>query len=108
MDSVSHYRHLIEAYLTQQAAIPFVPITLHYTPVFDREREHYLLMAIGRDRQERVHRCDIHLAIVEGKVWLQELNTDVDVLYDLQQAGIPAEDLKDGTQIAAGTGLWSR
>jgi hypothetical protein len=101
MDRVAHYRHLVEAYLTKQAAITFVPNTLHYAPVFDREREHYLLLVIGRDRQERVHRCDIHLAIVEGKVWLQELNADVDVLHDLQQAGIPAEDLKDGTQIAS-------
>jgi len=101
MDRVAHYRHLIEAYLTEQAAIPFVPTTLHYAPVFDREREHYLLLVIGRDRQERVHRCDIHLAIIDGKVWLQELNADVDVLQDLQQAGIPAEDLKDGTQIAS-------
>jgi hypothetical protein len=98
MDSVTHYRHLIEAYLTEQAAIPFVPNTLHYAPVFDRERDHYLLLVIGRDQQERVHRCDIHLAIVEGKVWLQELNADVDVLHDLQRAGIPADELQDGTQ----------
>ncbi|WP_223654545.1 element excision factor XisI family protein [Hymenobacter psoromatis] len=101
MDRVTHYRQLIEAYLTEQAAISFVPNTLHYAPVFDRERDHYLLLVIGRDRQERVHRCDIHLAIVEGKVWLQELNADVDVLYDLQRAGIPANELQDGTQAAS-------
>jgi len=101
MDSVTHYRQLIEAYLTEQAAIPFVPNTLHYAPVFDRERDHYLLLVIGRDRQERVHRCDIHLAIVEGKVWLQELNADVDVLHDLQRAGIPTDELQDGTQANA-------
>lgn len=94
-----HYRHLIEAYLTEQAAIPFIPSTLHYAPVFDQDRAHYLLLVIGWDHQGRVHRCDIHVAIIDGKVWLQEVNTDVDVLHDLQQAGIPTEDLKDGTQI---------
>ena len=98
MDSVTHYRQLIETYLTEQAAIPFVPNTLHYAPVFDRERDHYLLLVIGRDRQERVHRCDIHLTIVEGKVWLQGLNADLNVLHDLQRAGIPADALRDGTQ----------
>lgn len=101
MDNLAHYRHLIETYLTEQAAIPFMPNTLHYAPVFDRERDHYLLLVIGRDRQERVHRCDIHLAIMGGKVWLQELNTDVDVLHDLQRAGIPADELQDGTQTAS-------
>lgn len=101
MANLAHYRQLIEAYLTEQAAIPFVPDTLHYAPVFDRERDHYLLLVIGRDRQERVHRCDIHLAIVAGKVWLQELNADVDVLHDLHQAGIPTDELRDGTQTAS-------
>ena len=99
MDRLAHYRQLIETYLTEQASIPFVPATLHYAPVFDRERDHYLLLVIGRDRQERVHRCDIHLTIQDGKIWLQEINADVDVLADLQQAGISADDLLDNTQI---------
>ena len=101
MDTLAHYRQLIEAYLTAQAAIPFVPDTLHYAPVFDRERDHYLLLVIGRDRQERVHRCDIHLTIIAGNVWLQELNADVDVLHDLHHAGIPMDALQDGTQTAS-------
>ena len=50
-------------------------------------------MALGWERARRPRRVVIHLEIINGKVWIQEDNTDVIIAEDLELAGIPKSDI---------------
>jgi hypothetical protein len=57
--------------------------------VFDRERDHYHLMAIGWQGKRRIHASIIHIDIKGDKVWLQQDNTDAEIARELVERGIP-------------------
>lgn len=40
-----------------------------------------------------MHHFVVHLEIINGKVWIQEDNTDLIVAHELERAGIPKNDI---------------
>ena len=65
MDTLNHYRELIERIITDYASIPYSHGDIQRLPVFDRERDHYLLVIAGWDPY-RVHGCILHVDIIDG------------------------------------------
>lgn len=67
MDAPASWREVIEGILIEETRVPvsYGEVTL-YT-VFDREQDHYLLMAVGWDGRKRVHAPLIHVDIIAGK-----------------------------------------
>ena len=57
MDTVEHYRRLIESILTDLARIPYAHGDIELQTIFDREKDHYVLMLVGRDGVRRVQGC---------------------------------------------------
>ena len=91
MDTPATWRDIIEGILIEETRVPvsYGEITL-YT-VFDREQDHYMLMAVGWDKHNRVHAPLIHVDIVDGKIWIQHDGTERGVARDLERAGIPKD-----------------
>ena len=66
--------------------------------ITDKVNHHYQLLRMGWSGERHVFDPLIHFDIIDGKIWLQANNTDVDVAEDLVQAGIAREDIVLGLQ----------
>jgi hypothetical protein len=89
MDSgIDSDRRIIELVITEYAKYPYSYGDIDRQMVFDRERDHYLLLSVGWDKH-RVHGCVIHIDLIDGKFWIQRDGTESGIAYDLEAAGIP-------------------
>jgi len=97
-DKLNRYREIIEQTLTEIANyIPQDSQSPHKT-VFDRHADSYALIEVGWAENQRIHQFIIHLEIINGKVWVQADNTDMNVTRELERAGIPKNDIVLGFQ----------
>ena len=80
-------RTIIERILTEYAKYPYSYGEIDRQLVFDRERDHYLLLSVGWDKH-RVHGCVIHIDLIDGKFWIQRDGTETGVAFDPEAAGI--------------------
>jgi hypothetical protein len=90
MDTLTQFRQAIEAILTDYASVPYAYGDIETETVFDRERDHYLLMNVGWDGR-RVHGALVHIDIRDGKIWIQRDGTERGIAYELEEAGVPKD-----------------
>ena len=50
-------------------------------------------MQVGWDGARRVHGSVIHFDIIDGKFWIQYDGTDRPVVDELEEAGVPKDDI---------------
>ena len=62
-------------------------------PIFDKERDHYLLIDVGRENNKRVRSIVVYIRIENGKIWIEEDWTDEGVADDLVDAGITKSNI---------------
>ena len=86
--SLDSYRSIIELVLTEYSKYPYAYGQIERQLVFDRTRDHYLLMSVGWDKQ-RVHGSLIHIDLIDGKCWIQRDGTESGIALELETAGIP-------------------
>ncbi|MFY7803983.1 MAG: XisI protein [Limnoraphis robusta] len=98
MDRLEHYRQCIQKLLLEhcQGQSPNGEFEVH--PIFDRERDHYLIVDFGWDNYRRIYNCVMHLNIQNNKVWIQRNQTDYSLAEELVSLGIPKEDIVLGVQ----------
>ena len=94
MEKLVKYRRLIMETLNEYArptstAQPGIEEQL----LFDTQRDHYQVLAVGWEKGRRVYFCILHLDIRNGKIWLQENSTDFDVIGVLEEKGVPKSDI---------------
>lgn len=93
MDKLNMYRQhiqqLLEEYRTYTPAYGEVEVEA----VIDSVRDHYQLMTVGWQGQQRVHGCLLHIDIRNGKLWIQHDGTEEGVATRLVEAGVPKEDI---------------
>ena len=82
------YRSIIERVLTEYSKYPYAYGQIERQLVFDRTRDHYLLMSVGWDKQ-RVHGSVVHIDLIDGKCWIQRDGTESGMAPELEAAGIP-------------------
>jgi XisI protein len=84
------HRAIIEQVLTEYSKYPYAYGEIERQLVFDRSRDHYLLMSVGWDKR-RVHGCLVHIDLINGKCWIQRDGTESGIACDLEAAGIPKD-----------------
>ncbi|MGK7876991.1 MAG: XisI protein [Xenococcaceae cyanobacterium] len=93
MDTLDRYREIIEKVLSDYAAVPYAYGEFETEIIFDKKRDHYLLINVGWNNGRRVHGCIIHVDIIEGKIWIQRDGTESGIALDLEEAGVPKGDI---------------
>jgi len=93
MDTLTHYRNLIQEVLTAQTEIPYAHGAIEFETVFDRESDRYLVMTLGREGLRRVHGCLVHIDLIDGKIWIQRDGTEEGIANELLRAGVPKEHI---------------
>lgn len=91
MDPIEKYRAAIVRVLEQWESRPGPESTLRFEPVFDRERDRYLLTVIGWDRGQHVHSVLAHIDLEGGKLWIHHDRTETGIAPDLVAAGVPPD-----------------
>ncbi|HMQ46385.1 MAG TPA: XisI protein [Saprospiraceae bacterium] len=96
MDKINAYRKIIKDIFTLYAEtrIPVNHPNPGYQLIFDEARDSYLLYRTGwKEDIRRVHFCVFHVDIKDDKVWVQEDATDFDLVGELEEKGIPKQDI---------------
>ena len=94
MDKIEKYREIIEKILTEHANQPYSHDEIVSQTVFDRVNNRYLLVDVGwRKKRFRVHGTLVHVAIINGKFWIQYDGIEGSIVADLEEAGVPKSDI---------------
>ncbi len=88
--TVAEYQQAIIDTLLDSIPANLIPHTLQMVPVFDCQHHRYQLLCQGwKSEEKRVFYPVIHIEIVDGKVWLQHNQTEIDIGEALANRGIP-------------------
>jgi XisI protein len=93
MAAVEQYREIVRRVLTELASIPYSHGQMKSDPVFDRESDRYLVVTEGWDGKRRMHGVVAHIDIINGKIWVQGDNTNIGIVRELEEAGVPKQDI---------------
>jgi hypothetical protein len=97
MDTIGYYGKIVEELLNKYASIrktltPGVRSEL----IIDRERHHYQLLTIGWHQHLFIYTIVFHFDIIDGKLWIQQNNTDALIADELVQRGVDRNDIVMG------------
>ena len=93
MDRIETYRDIIKQVIRSVAE--FLPSEegVRIETVLDDADGHYELLRIGWSNQRRIHSTLVHIDLQDGKVWVERDGTDLEIVQDLLDAGIPSEHM---------------
>lgn len=97
MDKLNKYRqvirNLLEEFTTRHYANPEI-LELSNKTVFDPIHDRYLVISEGWNKDySRIHGCLIDIAIIDGKIWIQQDGTDYGIANDLITTGITKDEI---------------
>jgi hypothetical protein len=107
MDTLTPYRHTVQETIkkyynltnsqltntTDTTISDRVPPSVADRLILDEQRDQYLWLRCGWDGKKRVQHIILYLQIQNGKIWVEEDNTDLGIVDDLLTAGIPKTDI---------------
>ena len=99
MDKVKKYQNIIVSVLNEFANLGTSTPGLTRQVIVDKERNHYQLVTVGwRDGKRFVYIVAFHFDIIDGKIWIQQNNTEAHIAHELVDRGIPPTDIVIGFQ----------
>lgn len=99
MDKLEKYQEIIRQVLQPLTELKYANGDFRNRMVFDEKSHRYLLMSDGWQKDGiRFHGCLIDLEIIDGKIWIQEDNTEEGIATDLERFGVPKSDIVLGFQ----------
>ncbi|MEC4886098.1 MAG: XisI protein [Scytonema sp. PMC 1070.18] len=107
MDTLTCYRNTVQetikkyynlttsqpANTTETTISDGVPPSVADRLILDEQRDQYLWLRCGWDGKKRVQYIILYLQIQNGKIWVEEDNTDLGIVDDLLAADIPKTDI---------------
>ena len=93
MDRRSEYRDIVKRVIRDVADYTPSEPGLRKEIVLDDTNGHYQLLEVGWKNRRRIHGTLVHIDIHDGKVWVEHDGTDLEVVQDLLDAGIPKEQI---------------
>ncbi len=98
MENVDKMRDIVEKVLLEWAEFitpKIAPPEKNVRPevVFDRQRDRYVLFNVGWNDQRNMYGIIAHLDIIDGKIWIQEDNTEEGIATDLEKHGVKKDEI---------------
>lgn len=93
MDKLAQYRTSVQQLLEQHSHFRSQAEEIENELFFDTTRDHYQLMRVGWNGLSRIYHTVLHFDIKDGKIWLQQNTTDIDVGQELVDMGVPKDDI---------------
>ncbi len=99
MEKIKKYEAAILSFLKDYASTFSGPGDGVETQIIaDKEGHHYQLYRVGWRGKRFIHLCLFHFDIKNGKVWIQQNETEELVGDELVKRGLPREDIVLGFQ----------
>jgi XisI protein len=95
MDRLNHYRQSISKFLNKYINV-WQEEGIETQLIIDSERDHYLLLKIGWEGNKRINYAVFQFDIKDGKIWIQENNTDIEIDKDFEDMGISKKEIVVG------------
>jgi hypothetical protein len=94
MDKIIKYQDIIEQFLEEESAIPYANQDINREVLADRKRNHFQLFFIGWEGNKFHHDIIFHFDIKpNGKVWIQQNNSELQIADELINRGISIDDI---------------
>lgn len=93
MEKLEKYRNFVEKVITKYAQFKPSNEDVEVQEIFDRQRDRYLLIHLGWDNKHRVLRWLLQVDIKNGKIWVQQDNTEIGIANEFLEMGVPKEDI---------------
>jgi hypothetical protein len=93
MARIDDYRKFIQQILEKYAAYKPAYNDVSLEIIRDAENDHYQLMFVGWNGQERIYGCIFHFDIKNGKIWIQHNGTEVEIADEFVKMGVPKSDI---------------
>jgi hypothetical protein len=96
MDKLTEYRQLLKRLMGEYARLYRLRPTPNVETLLlcDEAQDHYLLMDLGWTAdEERVRRTILHVRIRDGKIWVEEDETEHGIATDLMRAKVSNLDI---------------
>jgi XisI protein len=95
MDRVKEYPVLVKQALTEYASLVnrFPPSTYQVVLAFDDEHQQYLVRKLGWKESQRIRRTVLHIALHNGKIWIEEDWTEDGIATYFVEHGVPHNDI---------------
>jgi XisI protein len=94
MDKIKKYQTIIVNFFEAYAQQPYhnAP-ALEQQVIADLERNHFQLVSLGWDNRKFTHDTIFHLDIKDGKIWIQQNWTDIQIADELIKRGVEKTDI---------------
>lgn len=93
MAKLDDYRLYVQQVLERYGQLKPAYGDLERQLLFDPIRDHYQLVTVGWQQQQRVYGCVVHIDIKDGQIWIQHDTTETGVANDLVALGVPKADI---------------
>jgi XisI protein len=99
MDKITQYNNIIKELFVEIEKITPSSEGVDNQMIIDDDRGHYLLYSVGWEGQSWIYGSYVHIDIKkDGKVWLQHDGTSLQIADELNDRGIPKQDMVIGFQ----------
>ena len=99
MNKITKYQQTIIDLLNEYAQLGNSSAGLSRQVIVDKDRNHFQLVTVGwREGKHFVYIVAFHFDIIDGKVWIQQNNTEAQIADELVERGIPKTDIVIGFQ----------
>ncbi len=93
MEKIKKYKKIILEILEENASEGYANFDAENEIVADEKNDRYQLVTMGWEGYKRVHACTLHFDIKDGKIWIQNDQTDYGIVNDLMERGVPKSDI---------------
>ena len=93
MDTKLNYAEICKRILNDYVKLYTQGTNFPLRTLFDEVKQSYILLDVGWYGDEYIHNALIHLEIIDGKIWIQNDDTEEGVATDLLEAGIPKDNI---------------
>lgn len=93
MDTIENYRAIVKRVI--QAVADYIPEQegIRKEVIIDDQNGHYQILEIGWKNKRRIHGTIVHIDLHDDKVWVEHDGTNLEIVQDLLDAGIPSHHL---------------
>ena len=93
MAKVKKYEKIILSILKDYEKVRYSNLNAENKLIADKENHRYQVVTIGWDGVKFIHDCPMHFDIIDGKIWVQQNMTDLDLDRVFREHGVPNTDI---------------
>ena len=93
MDKIEKYEKVVTGIIKEYEGRKYANLDAENEVIIDRENRRYEVVTIGWDGNHRIHSAVLHFDILNGKIWIQQDQTEYGIANELLEKGVPKSDI---------------